>query len=65
VDYGRAVRFPGYTKTNLVASYQAWQRERQSARIYAPIENLFDGPYYVSGYGAAGAAALGGIAFSF
>ena len=65
VDYGRAMRFPGYTKTNLVASYQAWQRERQSARIYAQIDNLFDRTYYVSGYGAAGATALGGIAYSF
>jgi len=65
VKYGRAMRFPGYTKTNLVASYQAWQRERQSARIYAKIDNLFSSTYYVSGYRAAGTTALGGITYSF
>jgi vitamin B12 transporter len=65
IDYGRAMRFPGYTKANLAVSYQAWQRERQSARIYAKIDNLFNSTYYVSGYRASGTTALGGITYSF
>lgn len=65
VSYGRAMRFPGYTRASLVTSFQAWERERQSARIYAKIDNLFNSTYYVAGYRAAGATAMGGIAYSF
>lgn len=65
VDYGRAMRFPGFTKAGLMTSFAAWQKEKQSARIYAKIDNLFNSNYYVEGYRAAGATAIGGIAYSF
>ena len=65
VDYGRAMRFPGYTKLNLVTSCDVWRKERRSARVYAKIDNLFGQNYYVAGWRAAGITALGGISFSF
>ena len=65
VEYDRAMRFPGYTKVNLVTSCDVWQKEGRSARVYAKIDNIFDQNYYVAGYRAAGATALGGVAFTF
>jgi len=65
VNYGRAMLFPGYTDVNLVTSCDIWQKERRSARVYAKIGNLFNQDYYVGGWRAAGATALGGIAFTF
>jgi vitamin B12 transporter len=65
VDYGRAMLFPGFTKAGLMTSFAAWQKEKQSARIYAKIDNLFNSNYYVEGYRAAGATAIGGVSYSF
>ena len=61
VDYGRAMRFPGFTKAALVTSFAAWQKEKKAARISAKIDNLFNTSYYVDGYRMPGVTALGGI----
>jgi vitamin B12 transporter len=66
VGYGRAYLFPGYTKANLVGSYQLWQRERQAARVYCKVDNLFNATYYDGGgYRGPGLTALAGIRYSF
>ena len=65
VAYGSAMLFPGYTKVNLVGSYDFWQKERRSARVYAKIDNLFNETYYIAGYREAGATAIGGVSFTF
>jgi iron complex outermembrane receptor protein len=65
VDYGRAMLFPGFTKADLVTSFAAWQKEKQAARIYAKIDNLFNKTYYIEGYRQAGTTAIGGITYSF
>lgn len=66
VGYGRAYLFSGYTKANLVGSYQLWQSERQNARVYCKIDNLFNATYYDGGgYREPGFTALAGIRYSF
>ena len=65
IAYGRAYLIPGYTKADLVSSYQFWNRDRQAARVYGKIDNLFNQSYYPEGYRAPGLTAMGGIGYSF
>lgn len=61
----RAFRFPGFTKTGLVASYRFWDRENRSARMYARVDNVFDRTYYETGFLAPGATFVTGLSYSF
>jgi vitamin B12 transporter len=61
IAYGRAYLIPGYTKADLVGGYQFWSKDRQSARVYGKIHNMFDKSYYPGGYRAPGLTALGGV----
>ncbi len=61
----RPFRFPGFTKTGLVASYRFWDRETKSARAYARVDNLFNRHYYELGFLAPGATFVTGLAYSF
>lgn len=66
VGYGSAYLFSGYTAANLVGSYEFLQRERQIARVYCKIGNLFGETYYDGGgYREPGLTALAGIRYSF
>jgi vitamin B12 transporter len=66
VGYGSAYLFSGYTKADLVGSYQFWQREHQVARVYCKIDNLFNKLYYDGGgYREPGLTALAGVRYSF
>lgn len=60
-----AFRYPGFTKTGLVASYRVWDRESRSARVYGRVDNVFDRNYYETGFLAPGATFVTGIAFQF
>jgi iron complex outermembrane receptor protein len=61
----RAFLNPGYSKTDLVASYRIWEGERASVRLYGKGENVFDRTIYQSGYRLPGATALVGVDFRF
>ena len=61
----RAFRFPGFSKTGLVANYRFWDRETKSARVYARVDNLFDRKYYELGFLAPGTTFVTGLGYSF
>lgn len=65
IGYLQAYRFPGFTKTNFVASYEFWRNETKSARFYAKVDNLFNQTYYVAGFLAPRATAIGGLGYAF
>lgn len=65
IGYLQAYRFPGFTKTNFVASYEFWRNEAKSARFYAKVDNLFNQTYYVAGFLAPRATAIGGLGYAF
>jgi iron complex outermembrane receptor protein len=65
IGYLQAYRFPGFTKTNFVASYEFWRSETKSARFYAKVDNLFNQTYYVAGFLAPRATAIGGLGYAF
>jgi vitamin B12 transporter len=65
VGYLQAYEFPGYTKTNLTASYRVWEGDKKSARIYGKVDNLFNQTYYVAGFLAPRATFVTGIAYAF
>lgn len=61
----RAFQFPGFTKVDAVGNYRFWQGERQHARVYAKIENLFNQRYYQGGWLAPQATFMVGLGYSF
>ena len=61
--YQRAYRFPGFTKTDLSASYAVALEGR--ARLYTRIENMFDRTVYDGGYLAPGATFVAGLSFQY
>ena len=65
VGYLQAYEFPGYTKTNLTASYRIWESEKKSARLYGKIDNLFNQTYYVAGFLAPRATFVTGVSYAF
>ncbi len=65
VGYLQAYEFPGYTKTNLTASYQVWESEKKSVRLYGKVDNLFNRTYYVAGFLAPRATFVAGIGYAF
>jgi iron complex outermembrane receptor protein len=65
IGYLQAYRFPGFTKTDFVASYEFWRSETRSARFYAKVDNLFNQTYYVAGFLAPRATAIGGLGYAF
>jgi len=65
VGYLQAYAFPGFTKTNIVASYRFWDDERKSARFYGKVENLFNQRYYFAGVLAPQATFTAGIEYAF
>jgi iron complex outermembrane receptor protein len=65
VGYLQAYLFPGYGKTDVVASYKFWTGEQKSARFYGKVDNLFNETYYVSGFLAPRATFITGVGYSF
>ncbi len=65
VGYLQAYLFPGYGKTDIVASYKFWMSEQKSARFYGKVDNLFNQTYYVSGFLAPRATFITGLGYSF
>lgn len=65
IGYLQAYQFPGYTRTDLVASYSLWQSEHKSARFYGKVDNLFNQTYYVIGNLAPKATFVTGLGYSF
>lgn len=61
----RAFRFPGFSKTGVVASYRFWDSESHSARVYARVDNLFNHTYYELGFLAPGTTFVTGLSYSF
>jgi vitamin B12 transporter len=65
VNRSRAYLFPSFTNSGLMVSYAIIKGDKQSIRLYAKIDNVFNRLYYEAGYLAAKAAAVGGIRYSF
>jgi outer membrane receptor protein involved in Fe transport len=65
IGYLQAYQFPGFTKTNFVASYEFWRSETKSARFYAKVDNLFDQTFYVAGFLAPRTTVMGGVGYAF
>jgi iron complex outermembrane receptor protein len=65
VGYLQAYQFPGYGKSDLVASYKFWTTERKEAKVYGKVDNLFNQKYYVSGFLAPQATFVIGLGYSF
>lgn len=57
--------FPGYTKTDLFASYERKASEHVTMTFFAGFENLFNRRYYENGFLAPGALGRGGIKMKF
>ncbi len=65
VGYLQAYLFPGYGKSDMVASYRIWAGETRSARVYGKVDNLFNQTNYVSGFLAPHATFVTGVGYSF
>jgi iron complex outermembrane receptor protein len=59
------LRFDGYTKVDLFASYERRAGERWTWTLFGGVENLFDETYYENGFLAPGAVGRGGLKLSF
>jgi iron complex outermembrane receptor protein len=60
----RAYRFAGVTAADVAGSYRIASR-RASIRLFAVVENLLDGSYFVQGFRTAGRTGRGGLAVAF
>jgi vitamin B12 transporter len=65
VGYLQAYLFPGYGKSDLVASYKFWTSETKSARFYGKVDNLFNQTSYLSGFLEPRATFVTGLGYSF
>ncbi len=61
----RAYRFGAQQQAQLGASYRVPLDESRALRFYAHASNVFDQPYFESGYRMPGATARGGMQFEF
>jgi iron complex outermembrane receptor protein len=64
--FGQAdLRFDGYTKADVFASYERRTGERLTWVLFGGVENLLDRTYYENGFLAPGAVGRGGVKFRF
>ncbi len=59
------LRFKGYTKADLFASYERVLTERVRLILFGGMENIFDEEYYENGFRAPGALGRGGARVRF
>jgi vitamin B12 transporter len=59
------LRFKGYTKADLFASYERGLGERVVLVLFGGAENIFDQEYFENGFRAPGALGRGGLSFRF
>jgi iron complex outermembrane receptor protein len=59
------LRFPGYTKADLFASYEHRISERVTATLFGGADNIFDRTYFENGFRAPGIMARGGVNLRF
>jgi outer membrane receptor protein involved in Fe transport len=59
------LRYSGYTKADLFASYERRLSEKVSALFFGGIENLADQEYFENGFRAPGILGRGGVKFRF
>jgi outer membrane receptor protein involved in Fe transport len=59
------LRFDGYTKADLFASYERRMSERVTANVFGGVENLFNQRYYENGFLAPGTVGRAGINLRF
>lgn len=59
------LRFSGYTKADVFASYETRRSERVVVVLFGGVENVFDREYYENGFLAPGAVGRGGITVRF
>jgi vitamin B12 transporter len=59
------LKFSGYTKADVFASYETRRSERVVLVLFGGVENVFDREYYENGFLAPGAVGRGGITVRF
>jgi outer membrane receptor protein involved in Fe transport len=59
------LRFSGYTKADVFASYEIRRNERVTWLLFGGVDNVFDREYYENGFLAPGATGRGGITVKF
>jgi iron complex outermembrane receptor protein len=59
------LKFPGYTKADLFASYEHRLSENVTATLFGGADNIFDRTYFENGFRAPGIAARAGVNISF
>ena len=59
------LKFAGYTKADVFASYERRTGERWTWVLFGGVENLFDQTYYENGFVAPGAVGRGGVKIRF
>ncbi|MCU1264823.1 MAG: Outer rane receptor for ferrienterochelin and colicin [Acidobacteria bacterium] len=59
------LKFRGFTKADLFATYERRVNERITAVLFAGADNLFDRTYFENGFRAAGIAARAGVNLKF
>jgi vitamin B12 transporter len=59
------LRFDGYTKADLFASYERRMSERVTANVFCGVENLFNQRYYENGFLVPGTVGRAGINLRF
>jgi len=59
------LRFPGYTKADVFASYEHRLSENVRATLFGGADNIFDRTYFENGFRAPGITARGGVNISF
>jgi iron complex outermembrane receptor protein len=65
VNRSRAFEFPGFTKADVLGSYQVWSNDSKSVRLFAQVENLFNQRYYQNGWLAPMANFRSGLTLGF
>ena len=59
------LKFDGYTKGDLFASYERRQTEKVTIVLFGGVENIFNQTYYENGFLAPGAVGRGGVKVKF
>lgn len=59
------LRFDGYTKADLFASYERRMSERVTANVFGGVENLLNQRYYENGFLVPGTVGRAGINLRF
>jgi outer membrane receptor protein involved in Fe transport len=59
------LKFAGYTKGDLFASYERRQTEKVTIVLFGGVENIFNQTYYENGFVAPGAIGRGGVKVKF